>query len=82
MQIPDLNRVGGIDYKKGSFKFFVTNTSENLPSDISTNNRFLLEIINTGYDTIQRVTARGSNVSYTRYGVGNTSDTKEWSAWI
>ncbi len=82
MSVSDLNSF----YGNGGNRYeviFLTSTPQNLPSDISGANRIFLEIIHSsgGYDVIQRITNRGSNITYQRYGTGVSSGSGTWSAW-
>lgn len=61
------------------YVLFISCNAANLPADISSSDRFVLEIGHFGFDTFQRVTARSSNITYQRYGSGNT--TKTWTNW-
>ena len=78
--ITDLNNL--LPAKLGSHIGFYAGSSapSNLPSAISSSTRFYIELLSVGQDIIQRVTSRGSNITYERYGTGDGA-TKTWTAW-
>lgn len=64
------------------YSFFGGETApSNLPSAMSSSNRFFIEVFQFSiYDVIQRVTSRSTNVTYQRYGTGFTGS-RTWTAW-
>lgn len=81
--ITDLNEFLG---ERGCLTLYLCSPSTppaNLPSEISSADRFFLEVINSGdYDIVQRVTKRGSSKTYCRYRVGSDSIPPiAWSTW-
>ena len=79
--ITDLNSIEIIKYGIYFNMVATTTAPANLPSQMSSSNRFLLICVYAGYDRCQIVINRSSNAPCLRYGTGETLGAISWSEW-